>query len=139
MTNNNLNIRQMQAYAAICLWSFCNLSGIKHASINQLIEHLLNMLTADSLPDWEQAGTRTDITGRGDSLPSDVENAINHEQLEYFHSLVECCVEIGIVDMYGASTKLPEQFFQNCINTAQQAGVSLPNIDGLRSVSKGSD
>lgn len=137
MTNNNFNIRQMQAFAAVCLWHFCNQEGIKHASISQLISHLLSMLTARSLPDWEQAGTRLDITGRGDPLPSNVENVINHEQLEYFCSLVECCVEVGIVDMYGGNTDLPKQFFQNCIKTTEQAGVSLPSLDGLKRVGKG--
>jgi hypothetical protein len=139
MTYNNFNIRQMQAYAAICLWSFCNHLGIRHDSINELLTHLMGMLTAHSLPDWEQIGTGIAITGRGDPLPGEVEKAIPVGKLDTFNSLVECCVEVGIVDMYGNTTEQPKEFLEKCMNILNESGAELPSAENLTKYDVGTD
>jgi len=115
MNIKNFNVRQMQAYAALCLFSFCDKLGIKHAGIDELILHMFNILVASDLAQWEQAGASLLITGRGDLLPLSVEKAISKEKLKPFNSLVELCVEVGLVDMYGDVTEQPYVFLKKCI------------------------
>ncbi len=139
MNKNNFNVRQMQAHAAVCLWAFCSHFTIKHDAITKLFEHLMSMLTTNSLPDWEQIGAGLDITGRGDPLPSDIEKIIPSEHLAAFNSLVECCVEVGIVDMYGASTEQPSNFLSKCIDILDQSGAGSPTANHLNQYRVGSD
>ena len=134
---SNYNIRQMQAYAAACLVVFCNHAGIKHDSVNQLIRHLLAMLTAISLPDWEQEGTKLDLTGRGDPLPTGIEETLKEEHREVFNSLVESCVEVGIVDMYLAGSDQPGYFLDKCVKIIRQFGLELPPVESLKRLRKG--
>lgn len=139
MLVNKFNIRQMQAYAALCLWQFCTCLGIRHNSINELVIHLLNMLSAQSLPDWEQRGSSLDITGRGDPLPEYVLEIIPTTSLDNFNELVESCVEVGIVDMYGASTDQPPKFLKNCIEILRRANIEFPSPELLSKYGRGSD
>jgi hypothetical protein len=139
MTNNNFNIRQMQAYAAICLWLFCNHLGIRHDSIKELLAHLMGILTVQSLPDWEQTGAGLAITGRGDPLPAGVEEAIPAGKLDAFNSLVECCVEVGIVDIYGDVTEQPKEFLEKCTKILKDSGAALPSVENLSKYDVGAD
>ncbi|MDX5405749.1 MAG: hypothetical protein LPK11_01740 [Chromatiaceae bacterium] len=136
---NDLNVRQMQAYAAICLLIFCNHIRVTNSAITELIKHLLAMSTAKSLPDWEQAGTGIAITGRGDPVPAEVDEAIPENYKDTFNTLVECCVEVGIVDMYGASTEQPKMFLEKCIGVVHNLGLELPPIEVLDNLGKGED
>ncbi len=139
MLYSKLNTRQKQVYAAVCLWVFCVHFRIRHDSITKLFRHLVNMLTASSLPDWEQEGLELDIIGRGDPLPGDVEAVVPQEHLEAFNSLVECCIEVGIVDMYGESTEQPGSFLEKCVSVLKLNGVKLPNPEILAKYRVGSD
>lgn len=136
---NDLNVRQMQAYAAICLLIFCNHIRVTNSAITELIKHLLAMSTAKSLPDWEQAGTGIAITGRGDPVPAEVDEAIPENYKDTFNTLVECCVEVGIVDMYGASTEQPKMFLEKCIGVVHNLGLELPPTEVLDNLGKGED
>ncbi|MCP5162862.1 MAG: hypothetical protein H6999_04080 [Hahellaceae bacterium] len=139
MMRNNLNVRQMQAYAAICLLVFCDHIRVTNSAITELIKHLFSLSTAKSLPDWEQAGTGIAITGRGDPVPAEVDEAIPENYKNTFNTLVECCVEVGIVDMYGASTEQPRMFLEKCIGIVQSLGLELPPIESLDKLAKGED
>ncbi|WP_444936439.1 hypothetical protein ACJJIW_00375 [Microbulbifer sp. JMSA004] len=139
MMKKDLNVRQMQAYAALCLLIFCDHIRVTNSAITELIKHLLSMSTANSLPDWEQAGTEIAITGRGDPVPVEVDEAIPHNFKDTFNSLVECCVEVGIVDMYGASTEQPRMFLEKCICIVQNLGLELPPVESLVKLGKGED
>ena len=139
MFYNKFNTRQKQVYAAVCLWTFCIQLSIRHDSITELFRHLVNILTASSLPDWEQEGLELDIIGRGDPLPNDVEAVVPQEYLEALNSLVESCVEVGIVDMYGESTEQPGKFLEKCVSALKLAGVKLPNPEILVKYRAGSD
>ncbi|WP_152565209.1 hypothetical protein [Methylobacter sp. BBA5.1] len=138
MLDNKFNIRQMQAYAALCLWQFCACLGIRHSSINELVLHLLKMLSAQNLLDWERRGSTLDITGRGDPLPEYVSEIVPITNLDSFNALVESCVEVGIVDMYGASTDQPSKFLKNCIEILRRANVEPPYPELLSKYGRGS-
>jgi len=135
----NFNVRQLQAYASLCLWKFCNHLNVKHNSINELVRHLISILIANNLPEWEQRGVAIAITGRGDPLPQDVEKIIPVESVEIFNSLVESCVEVGIVDMYGASTNKPYEFVGHCVMLLKQSGIDIPSTDILEKYGRGND
>lgn len=140
MTENyKFNVRQMQAYAAICLWAFCRYYGIRHNSIELLIKHLMSILTTSNLPDWERKGSELAVTGRGDPLPIDVQEAVRQDNIELFNSLVETCVEVGIVDMYGGTTEQPKMFLDRCMTYIQRSGVELPSADYLSKFRRGDD
>jgi len=139
MSYNKFNTRQKQVYAAICLWVFCVQLKIRHDSITKLFSHLVHMLTTNSLPGWEQDGLELDIIGRGEPLPSDVESVVPQDHLEVFNSLVESCVEVGVIDMYGESTEQPGNFLEKCVNVLKLTGVKLPNPEILTKYRVGSD
>lgn len=139
MLYNKFNSRQKQVYAAVCLWVFCVQLRVQHDSITKLFTHLVNMLTAGSLPSWEQEGLELDIIGRGEPLPSDVEAIVPEEYLEAFNSLVESCVEVGIVDMYGESTEQPREFLEKCVSILELFGVNRPNPEILDKYKIGND
>ena len=139
MFYNEFNTRQKQVYAAICLWVFCVQLSVQHDSIAKLFAHLVSMLTANSLPDWEQEGLELDIIGRGDPLPNDVEAVVPQEHLEAFNSLVESCIEVGIVDMYGESTEQPGIYLERCIDVLKLSGINAPNPRILAKYKIGND
>jgi hypothetical protein len=132
-----LNTRQLQAYAALCVWKFCSKFGIKHVAICELINHLMSILTAHSLSDWEQDGSALTITGRGDLLPSDVIKLVKLQDLGDFDFLVQCCIEVGLADMYGASSDQPRQFMEKCMDILRDFDVELPSFEVLSKYRKG--
>jgi hypothetical protein len=136
-TFDDFNIRQLQAYAAISLSLLCKKFNIRHQQIDDLIFHLLTMLTADNLSEWERNGTNLSVSGRGDELPMDVEKSIKGIDVTSFREIIESCVEIGIVDMYGADTEQPRFFFDRCITQIENQGVDLPSPELIEKLHAG--
>jgi len=131
----NLNIRQLQAYAALCLKEYCESLNISHSEIDNLVAHLFGILISDDLPAWEQAGASLAIPGRGDPIPEAIEEAIPTQYLDGFSRLVEYCIEVGIVDMYGAPSALPLEFLEKCLailNDSQAQPPSGKEINEVR-------
>lgn len=135
----NFNIRQLQTYAALCLWHFCRHLNIKHDAIDELILYLMSMFTAGNLSEWEQRGTEIVMTGRGDPLPEEVTNLLAPDCLEVFNSLVDSCVEVGIVDMYGACTNQPVMFVERCTEVLKHCDVDIPSTEDLDQYRRGTD
>lgn len=134
---NHFNIRQMQAYAAFCLLAFCKGIRVRNVFVDELIIHLLSMLTANNLPDWERKGALIALNGRGDAIPVDVVASIPEDYRDTFNSLLECCVEVGIVDMYGANTEQPRKLLDKCIGILQSIGLEAPSLQSLGGLRKG--
>ena len=132
------NIRQLQVYAAVCLRNYCRHKGIWHQSINDLIQHLVSLMTAKYLPDWERRGTLLAVVGRGGPLPEGVVEIVDAGDLKDFSELIEFCVEVGIVDMYGAHTNKPFEFMEICIDILTKNNIKLPPADMLRKYGRGS-
>lgn len=131
------NIRQLQVYAAVCLRDFCRHKGIRHQLINELIHHLVSLMTAKNLPDWERRGTLIAIVGRGDPLPEDVAEIVETGGLKEFSALIEFCIEVGIVDMYGAHSNKPFEFTEKCIDILIKNNIKLSPTDMLRKYGRG--
>lgn len=129
-----LTTREKQAFAALCLAKFCAVHKINHNFISDLIEHLLSILISHSLSDWEDKGTSLEITGRGDPLPESLNSIIPPNLYNTFNHLVECVVEVGIVDMYGDTTDEPLNFLHECIKVLELSGIIPPDLNDIFSV-----
>lgn len=133
------NVRQLQAYAALCLLRFCKNFEIKDAAINELFHHLIQILSVNNLSSWEQYGANILITGRGDPIPERITQIINPDILKSFILLVEYCVEVGIVDMYGGATNQPMQFVEKCIAILRDYDLDEPSMKVLEEYKRGDD
>lgn len=122
----NFNVRQLQAYAALCLKAFGRSKKIEHPEIDKLVEHLLAVLVSENLPDWEQAGACMAITGRGDPLPQDVSNEVPRNCLTDFVHLLEHCVEVGLADMYAADSERPLEHLRACLTILFDSEIQPP-------------
>lgn len=125
------SIREMQVYAALCLWSFCTHWNIRHQGIEELFQHLVSMATTDSLPDWEQRGCILVLAGRGDPIPEAIVRSVPREQLHHLSRLVEYGVEVGISTMYGAITEEPREALRECVRVLGTSGVPLPPAEPI--------
>ena len=121
----------MQAYSAICLWSYCKHIGVQHNYINKLIQHLLSILTIRNLADWEQNGTQLELSGRGDFLPDELYKIIPIELTVKFRTLVDHCVEVGLTDMYAACSDEPKSLLNFCIDMLRNSHIEIPPIGKL--------
>lgn len=126
-----LSTRLMQAYGAACIAKYCSVKSISSEHVVALIEHLLNVLTTSNLPDWERSGTRLALSGRGDPLPDELLARVPASDVQTFDELVQCVVEIGLVDMYGAETTEPARFLERVVSILRSSSVEPPSIAEL--------
>lgn len=123
-----MNVRAMQAQGALCLAAYCAALDIRHAAVTELLSHLLDLLTSDDLPAWEQRGTLLNVGGRGDPVPEDVDALVPPELRHEFAVLVEFVVEIGIADMYVASSDDPRRFLQKSMEIVEARRIDVPDV-----------
>jgi hypothetical protein len=110
----NLTSRELQVLAALCLSKFCKHFGIDHEALSSLISHECSILIAKDLSSWDAAGANLYLPGRGDPVPADILHLVPDLIKKDFTELVECSVEVGIIDLYGADTKMPRDFLLRC-------------------------
>lgn len=124
----NASTSNKQVFGAACLYQYCAAKGLQHCpSVLELIGHLRSISASDNLPGWAAAGAVLRLSGRGDALPADVQSLLTEEEAVEFGMLVECVVEIGIVDMFGERTALPMQFARRTIEMLERAGIQVPD------------
>ena len=129
--DSQISTRVMQAYGAACIVKFCAAKSISSEDVTALVEHLLNVLTSSNLQDWEVSGTRLSLSGRGDPLPKELVRRMPPSLLEPLHHLVECVVEIGLIDMHGAVTSGPVKFLERVRALLAPSSVEPPSIAEL--------
>ena len=121
-----LDVRHKQLYGVLCVRRFCIKYGISHEYIDALLQHLVKLLIADDLAKWEQEGAGLALPGRGDPLPSELEDQIDKQLRKDFYALIDSCVEIGITDMYGANTEDPNKHVAECIEILRRHNIEPP-------------
>jgi hypothetical protein len=124
----DLSTRELQALGALCLYRFCKAKGIAHPSVDQLIEHLVSILVADSLADWERRGAILDLNGRGDPIPVALDSQLKGDLRNVFLRLIGQVVNIGFSDVYGAVTRKPLKHLVNAIRILSENGVQRPVV-----------
>lgn len=142
MKKNNvdqINTREKQFLAAVCLRRFCKYFEINHIYVNQLISHLARILIAEDLTSWEKKGSSLKLVGRGDPIPKEVSDIVPDEIVDSFEILVQSCVEVGIVDMYGAPTDYPKKILEECFQILRLYNIREPDIEKLGHVNSEND
>lgn len=127
------NIRQQQAYSALCLAQFCKHYNVRDESVFELIKYLLNILISDDLPQWLEDGCEVELSVQG--------NPAGKEIIEAFPQSVQLCAEdlfdyvshVGALDMYGALTDRPYECLCQSIRILEVNQVNLPNTDYFES------
>jgi hypothetical protein len=128
----DLTTREMQAYGAFCLYRFCKAKGIRHESIDELIDHLLSMLISSNLADWERRGARLQLNGRGwDPLPASLNGRLSEELRKDFAQFVEDVVDIGFCDMYGAASTKSLKYLVKGLAFLDEHGIERPDVAEL--------
>jgi hypothetical protein len=64
-------------------------------------------------------------------LPDSLIDIIPENKLAVFNELVECVVEVGIVDMYGATTDEPLNFLKKCMAILRSHGIAPPKLENI--------
>ena len=121
----------MQAQGALCFAVYCAAQDIRHPAIIELTSHLLDLLSSEDLPSWEQRGGVLALPGRGDPVPDDVKGSVPPSLKHEFAALVQFVVEIGIADMYAASSDRPKQFLCKSVEILQRHEIEAPNVSDL--------
>ena len=132
MDFGELSTREKQALGALCLSAFCGHFAIMHSAIEELITHQVSLLGAANLPDWEGAGAVLRLNGRGDPMPEDVPAAVPAKLRDSFFRLVDDTVEIGLIDMYGASTDQPRKYLQKAIELLKAHRIPIPAAESVK-------
>jgi hypothetical protein len=127
----DLSTREMQALGALCLHRFCKAKGIEHSYIEDLNQHLLSLLVASSLNDWERKGAALELSGRGDPIPDALATQLADDVRKDFARLVYFAVEIGFVDMYGDTTRRPLHNLLRCLAILDAHGIEHPQVPEL--------
>ena len=117
--------RELQAYGAACLAAFALAKGIRHAGIRELVEHLLGALQAEDLGRWDSQGAALPLSGRGDELPKEIASIPDVAQL------VDCVVEIGLIDLYAGDTGAPASFAGEAIDILRRNGIQAPSAEEI--------
>lgn len=123
-----LSPRNLQRYASKLLRAYCEAKSIRHEAIDELTAHLDSFPDGGGLADWEQKGALLLLNGRGDDMPSDLEQSIPSQDIDDFRHVVDSAVEVGIVDIYGASTDLPVKFIEKISSILRKNNIDLPQL-----------
>jgi hypothetical protein len=129
-----LNVRQMQVYCAVCLSEYCEKIGLSHPSIDELILHLLSITLTKNLMDWEISGRGLMLSGRGDPIPWTLEELVVENKRNSLLRVVELCVEVGIIDMYGAETNQPKKYMNLFIKELKNKKIKIPDVSIVDSI-----
>ncbi|MBY6280951.1 hypothetical protein [Stenotrophomonas maltophilia] len=117
------DLQSMQRQAADCLANYAEANRLDHAGLDALIAHLRAYPDAGeamALPSWDQAGSELQIAGRGDPLPPSLLGQIAADKHEELNDLICSCVEVGIADLYGATTGVPDQMLARALAILQR-------------------
>lgn len=128
MKLTDFSLEDKRLYASSCLRNYCDLLGISHPAISELLNHLDSITSGQSVADWDEKGALLDLNGRGDPIPESLRSMMSGDDLSDFENLVDSVVEVGIVDLYGAKTDLPLKFLAKAMLILEKRGVPLPGL-----------
>lgn len=129
--NQIVSIRQMQAYGAICLATFCKHYGVFNKDLIQLINHLFSILIVEDLTDWEEKGTYLTIKSFGEPIPEEAKESFPNTAKEYVQDIVEDISLIGVIDMYGALTDRPLSCLRDALSILEKLNITPPPVKPL--------
>jgi len=123
----HLTLSQKQVLAAKCLSAFCQHENISHIYIEQFMAYLY-AIDVENLPQWEQEGGELKLNGRGDLLPDEISQLLNARNKPSFVNLLNAVAEVGLADMYGATTNSADLYLEKCFKILKEHSVAIPLI-----------
>jgi hypothetical protein len=123
-----LSPRDFQRYASKLLRAYCEAKSIRHEAIDELTAHLDSFPDGGGLAVWEKKGALLPLNGRGDDMPSDLEQSIPSQVIDDFRRVIDCAVEVGIVDIYGAPTDSPVKFIEKISSIVRKNDIDFPQL-----------
>lgn len=118
----------LQRYASRLLKTYCEAKSIRHSAIEKLIAHLDDFPECGGLTDWEREGATLPLNGRGDDMPPDLFQSISSQDIDDFRVIVDCAVEVGLVDMYAARTEFPIRLIERISSIFFESSIDLPKL-----------
>lgn len=117
-----LSIRAMSAIGVSCFKKYCRREAIWNADINLFCDHLLELLIADNISDWDEEFKKLNITGLGDVLPIEIKEKypVHFDTIDLISQNIR---EISAFQIYGAWK--PEASYKFLFNVADLCDVSL--------------
>jgi hypothetical protein len=123
-----LSTRELQACAALGIAAYAAHHRLYDARVEALLTHLITFLTEVDLPEWERRGAVLELSGRGDPVPPDLIAHLSVDARGAFSRAVDDAVEVGIGNLYGASTEDPWVHFDGLAKALTAAGVTAPPV-----------
>lgn len=68
------------------------------------------------------------MDGRGDNMPPDLLHCISSQDIDDFRVIVDCAVEVGLVDMYSTPTERPIKFIEMIFLILSRNNIALPRL-----------
>jgi len=125
MDYNIFTIRDKQVAGAIALLLFCERFSVYHKDLAELINHLFGIARANDLGKWEQEGLIIEIIGRGESVADTVLYGLDKFVKDDLSIIIEFVIEIGIADMYGATTNQPSLFLEKALQVLKKNNIEF--------------
>jgi len=125
MDFKKFSIRDKQVAGAIALLLFCERFKIHHEGLAELINHLFDITIAVHLGKWEQKGLIIEIIGRGEPVADTVLQGLDKFVKDDLSGLIEFVTEIGIADMYGATTNQPSLFLEKALQVLKKNNIEF--------------
>lgn len=126
--SKELSVREKQFLGGLCVAIYCKHLLIRSKPIQEYVNHLLSILVCKDILEWERKGASLELMGRGEPIPPEVKSLFRQSDVPDFVLLIEYSSEIGIVDLFGASTEYPDVFLQKCIEIIGKHALELPGI-----------
>jgi hypothetical protein len=127
----SFSVRQLQFYAGLCFRQFCLEKKIDHPAIDAFLKHLFSLASIESISEWPTNGAKLELTGLGDPLPDSLLAILPAALVEPFDHLSGNCIEVGMVDLWGAESDEPLRFVRRVIEILDRQGIATPDPRGL--------
>ncbi len=116
--------RKKQTLAALCLAEFCAAKHIQHEAITNLTEHLLSVLVATDLPEWNSTTVELELKNPvRDSIRRVLPPGFSESLL---YDLVNAVMEVGWTNMYTGPSKEPLEQLRKVFRILKTCQVSPP-------------
>lgn len=125
---SDLSTRALQFIGGGLFSRYCDVIGVRHAAIDELIAYIDSIAQSHDLYLWGENLCLLDVHGLGDLPPPEIASELPYEIGGEFHRAVESLVEIYMADHMGAVTDNPQRFTRELLTIVSKHGVSLPDL-----------
>jgi len=122
-----LSIRARAALGAVCLRRYALAYGIQHPAINELVDYLFALASAQDIVRWERQAPMLAHTME-DALPAEIAQAVGSEHAVAFLRLRDELLEIGYCDLYAATTDESRQHLLAVFRILETDHIALPDL-----------